>query len=128
MRSWKPAARALAGAGILLCAAISAGCGGVDDRPAQWSFIAPAIIEPSCATASCHSAVAQRAGVVLDPRDVAFHTLRDRAFVIPNQPDQSEMVALLRAQGSPRMPPDVPLPEVDIELIVKWISNGATND
>ena len=33
---------------------------------------------------------------------------------------------MLRAQGAARMPPDRPLPEADIELVERWILNGAT--
>jgi len=115
------------------------GCGGAENRPARWSFIAPAIIEPSCATVSCHSAVAQRAGVVLDSRETAYHTLTTRHFVVTCGADAaaacsdtavatSEIVVLMRGQGSRRMPPDFALPEADIRLIEKWISNGAHND
>jgi hypothetical protein len=111
-----------------MLAVISSGCGGADNRPPRWSFIAPAIIEPSCATVSCHSSVTGRAGVTLDPRQTAYHTLVDRHFVIPDHPELSEMVSLLRAQGSPRMPPDFALPEVDISLIEQWITNGANDD
>jgi len=114
--------------GSLLASPLGAGCGGPDDRPARWSFIAPAIVEPSCATISCHSAVTGRAGVTLEPREVAWHTLVDRHFVIRDQPALSEMVALLRAEGSRRMPPDFALPEVDIALIEHWIANGANDD
>ena|SRR5215471_10392757 len=114
--------------GLLLASPLAAGCGGADNRPARWSFIAPAIIEPSCATISCHSTVTGRAGVTLEPREVARHTLVDRHFVIPFVPDLSEMVALMRAEGSRRMPPDFALPEVDIALIEQWITNGANDD
>jgi Planctomycete cytochrome C len=112
----------------LLASFVAAGCGGGDNRPARWSVIAPAIIEPSCATVSCHSAVTARAGVTLEPGDVSFHTVVDRHFVIPGRPDLSEMVALMRAEGSPRMPPDFALPETDIALIERWITNGAHDD
>lgn len=115
------------------------GCGGAENRPARWSFIAPAIIEPSCATASCHSAMAQRASVVLDSRDTAYETLTSRHFVVTcNDPAPptcaqtaaatSEIIVLMRGQGSRRMPPDFALPEADIRLIETWISNGAKND
>jgi hypothetical protein len=40
----------------------------------------------------------------------------------------SEIVVLMRGQGSRRMPPDFALPEADIRLIERWISNGAKND
>ena len=113
----------------LFCGLVAAaGCGGADTRPAKWSFIAPAIIEPTCATASCHSEVAKRAGVVLAPKDAAFHTLVDRQFVRPMDAAESEMVILMRGIGSQRMPPDYPLAEADIELIEKWIDDGAKPD
>jgi hypothetical protein len=113
---------------LLLAPALVAGCGGADDRPARWAFIAPAIIEPNCATVSCHSTITDRAGVILEPRAVAYHTLVDRHFVIPGAPELSEVVALMRAQGSQRMPPDFAMPEVDIALIERWIANGAHDD
>jgi len=113
---------------LLLSSGVFAGCGGAEDRPARWAFIAPAIIEPSCATASCHSAVTQRAAVVLEPRERGYHTLVDRHFVIAGAPAVSEMVALMRAEGSRRMPPDFALPEVDIALVEQWILNGAHDD
>ena len=47
---------------VALAAAALVGCGTTtDDRPAKWSFISPAITEPSCATVNCHSAIAQKA-------------------------------------------------------------------
>jgi hypothetical protein len=129
VRAPRPIRWLISGLSLLLTSGGLLGCGsGADDRPARFSFIAPAIIEPSCATVSCHSAVAQRAGVILEPRDTAWHTLVDRFFAIPGDPGQSEMVALLRAQGSRRMPPDFALPEADIELIEHWITNGALDE
>lgn len=107
-----------------------ASCGGsTDDRPAKWSFISAAIIEPSCATASCHSDVAQKAGVNLFNQDVGWNSLYNRHFVYPDHPETSELMFLLRAQATRRMPPDFALPEEDIQLISTWISkNHAAKD
>jgi hypothetical protein len=125
-------------AALAICgaAAFITGCGGADDRPAKWSFIAPAIIEPNCATVSCHSSVAQRAGVILDSKARGYDILTSRGFVVRCQPgdtacqdvaaDTSEIIVLMRGQGSPRMPPDFALPASDIDLIARWITNGAT--
>jgi hypothetical protein len=118
----------------LVAVALLAGCGnGIDDRPAKWSFISAAIIEPSCATESCHSAATDRAGVDLSNRNTGYNSLVSRHFVVqcgtpPCDPKQSELVYLLRAQGAARMPPDFPLPEVDVQLIEAWIAAGAPND
>jgi len=128
--------------GFLALVACLAGCGGADNRPAKWSYIAPAIIEPNCATVSCHSAVAQRAGVILEPAQKAYDILTSRHFVVtcPTSTDggtttcmdmavgTSEILYLMRAQGSQRMPPDQALPEADIHLIQTWISQGAQNN
>ena len=125
-------------AGLVSLVALLAGCGGAENRPAKWSFIAPAIIEPNCATVSCHSAVAQRAGVILDTRDHAYDTLTQRGFVVTCRSGDttcmntaaatSEILVLMRGQGSQRMPPDFALPDPDIQLIQTWINNGAQND
>jgi hypothetical protein len=126
--------------GFLTLVACLAGCGGADNRPAKWSYIAPGIIEPNCATVSCHSAVAQRAGVILEPAQTAYNTLTKRRFVAICAPDAgstctsdtavatSEILYLLRAQGSQRMPPDQALPESDIHLIQNWIADGALDN
>jgi cytochrome c len=110
--------------------ALSAGCGGdADDRPAQFSFIYPAIIEPSCATASCHSNYTREAGVNFGlSSGEAYFQLVGRHFVIPSDANDSELIYLLNADGARRMPPDFPLPQVDIDLISTWIGNGAANN
>lgn len=110
-------------------AAMAAGCGGsTDDRPAKWSFISATIVEPSCATVNCHSAITQRGGIDLHTRDVAYNTLKNGYYVIPQDVTSSSLVWLLNASGSLRMPPDNPLPAADVQLIEKWIQDGANND
>jgi len=110
--------------------ATSAGCGGdTDDRPATFSYIYPAIIEPSCATASCHSNYTRSAGVNFgDGEDEAYFQLEARHFIIPSDSADSELMYLLNAQGARRMPPDFPLPGVDIALIKAWIDGGGTQN
>jgi hypothetical protein len=127
------AARGVALSAVALIAVIvifgGAGCaGGVDDRPAKWSVIAATITEPSCATVNCHSQITQRAGVDLHAREIGYYTLINGHYVIPGYPDQSAVISIMNAVGSLRMPPDVPLPNADIELIEEWIAGGAQND
>lgn len=107
----------------------AAGCGSQDDtRPARWSYISTAIVQPSCATANCHSVLSQRSGVQLDTIKTGYYQLIARNFVLPGRPDDSAVMALIRGQGSRRMPPDFALPKDDIDLIAKWIANGAPWD
>jgi len=122
-----------------------AGCGtNADDRPAQWSYLYPAIIEPSCATASCHSDFTRRAGVNFGTSGEAYFQLTERHFAVKcpttgmppvadpaclaRAPGDSAVIHLMRAEGASRMPPDFALPDVDIDLVAKWISNGAAQD
>jgi hypothetical protein len=114
------------------------GCGGTkDDRPPQWSFISPSIIEPACATVNCHSAITHQGNVNLSNSTIGYETLVNvngsadagsggTFYVIPGSPDQSALITLLNAVGSIRMPPDNPLPQADIQLISNWISLGAS--
>jgi hypothetical protein len=50
---------------------------------------------------------------------------KERPLVTPFDPAGSRVVNMLRARDAPRMPPDRPLPEADIELVERWILNGA---
>jgi len=127
------------------------GCG-ADDRPADWAYISPVIMQPNCATVSCHSRAAAVAGLdfsdpvrgytsltglkvwVVDPhgktgcRNIDGNVVSQRDFrplVTPFDPGQSRLVNMLRARSADRMPPDRPLDEADIRLVERWIRNGA---
>jgi len=139
---------------VLLFASLVPACGETDARAADWSLIAPAIIAPNCATASCHSRAAAEAGLDFSDPDIAYTSLfsqsaevfmpasavvppnckparggmlcrTPRTLVSPCMPDASRLVNMLRGRGAQRMPPDRPLPIADIELIERWISQGA---
>jgi hypothetical protein len=117
------------------------GCGGTqEDRQPQWSFISPAIIEPSCATVNCHSAFTHQGGVDLSNSAIGYQTLVGSPlvttdagtstggmsyYVYPGFPQYSSLITLMNATGSIRMPPDNPLPQADIQLISDWIQQGA---
>jgi hypothetical protein len=120
------------------------GCGGAEDRPPTWSYISPAIIQPNCATSSCHSAGAAVSGLDLSTAEIGYDSLFNqklppngvnmarpmvtRRLVTPFSPTESRVVNMLRAYGAARMPPDRPLSEADIALIEEWIYQGAQND
>src|ERR1041384_1681183 len=115
---------------IRVCAAVAslaflAGCADeVDQRPATWSYLFPAIVEPSCAGVACHSKFSRTAGLELADADRSYPALLTR-LVVPGSPEQSKLVYLLRGLEAPRMPPDGALPEPDIALLERWISGGA---
>ena len=127
---------------VLLSAAALVGCGGEENRPAAWSYISPAIIQPNCATSSCHSKAAAVAGLDFSTADDGLKGLQKerlppkdsmdtsraeipRQLILPGNPEESRLVNMLRARGTWRMPPDRPLAEADIALIESWILGGA---
>lgn len=83
-----------------------------------------AIVAPTCATATCHSALSARAGLVLETPDGAHAALVDARFVVPGDA-ASPLLYLLEGEERGRMPPDAPLPAVDVDLIRAWIVAGA---
>lgn len=128
--------------GLLLGACGSAG----DDRPADWAYIAPAILIPNCATSSCHSESAAVSGMDMSTEEKAYISLTglgtlavecaqadadcerkrgSRPLVTPGRPAESRIVNMMRAIGAERMPPDRPLAEADIALVEEWILKGA---
>lgn len=124
--------------GILLA---SAGCDSADERSPSFSYIHASIIRPSCTTSACHSKLGSTAGVDLSTPESSYLLLTGRGcdapdvagtapgnFVRPGHPETSELVYLLRGEGGAIMPPDVPLPEVEIEIIERWILEGAPCD
>lgn len=118
------------------------GCGNDDDqRETKWGFISPLIIQPNCATSSCHSKTAAAVGLDLSTTPDGYKSLlmanlakrnsqpeKPRRLLIPFNPDESHLLHMLRANGTSRMPPDRPLPEADVRLIERWILGGALND
>lgn len=118
-----------------------AGCETADDRPSTWQYVHAAIIQPACTTAGCHSALTALAGINLADRDGAYTVLTGaicgepilpasppRNYVTPGSAEYSTLVYQLRGEGRDVMPPDTPLPEVEIELVSRWIDEGARCD
>ena len=109
---------------LLALSALACACGGADTRPADWSYIHAAIVVPSCASASCHSAFTHAGGLAFD--DAAATRLKwlQAPYVTPGDPN-SPILYLLEGRERDRMPPDAPLPPPDIALIQRWIEEGA---
>jgi hypothetical protein len=131
-----------------LALACVAACASPDERPAQWSYVHAAIIAPSCATSSCHSRVSSLAGLDLSTKTGAYVYLTGHVCgapphpqdppagtspVYPGDPERSELIDLLRGTYEVDgevllMPPEQPLPAVEIEIIANWIRAGARCD
>ncbi len=113
-----------AGALVPSLAFATSACIEPGDRPPTWSYIHAAIVVPGCATATCHSALAVRAELDLQDPDQAYAAVVDGNFVVPGDLT-SPLLFLLEGNERVRMPPDAPLPAVDVALIRTWIEQGA---
>jgi len=67
--------------------AIAGGCKQVDNRPAEWAYISPAIFQPNCATASCHSPAASVSGLDFSTPENGYASLTVLNVVIIPFPD-----------------------------------------
>jgi hypothetical protein len=120
---------------------VLAACAGEDDRPATWSYIHEAIITPNCTTAGCHNDETATAGLEMSeaggayaalvgqPCDVGPGAGGARGYVDPGSPERSTLMYLLRGEERGRaMPPDRLLGDGDVDLVERWILEGAPCD
>lgn len=118
-----------------------AACASTEDRPAGWSYVHAAIIQPACTTSGCHSAQTAIAGVNLATRENAYTILTGRIcdepasdleppnnYVKPYDVAGSRLYHMLIGNNTDQMPPDTPLPATEIELVARWIEAGAPCD
>ena len=122
---------------LVLC--VVAGCAGIEDRPASWSYVHAAIVQPTCARGDCHSRLTKEHGFDFSSREETFAVWRGvsctgepvdgepSGLVTPHDPN-SNVLTLVRHEGPIKMPPDQPLPAIEVELIERWIMIGAVCD
>jgi hypothetical protein len=109
-------------------AVASAACSQTDnDRPATLQYITEAILQPNCAQDVCHSSYTRTKGYAFDTVAAARQSLRMSGVVNPAEPDSSLLYTVLIRQVK-RMPYDAPLPQKDIDLILRWIAGSAQTD
>lgn len=122
------------------------------DFAAQFTMMAPVVLgptldqiqavifTPSCATAGCHSAGSQAAGLSLNDADTSFLELVGQfsnqngqanvMLVAPNDPNASYLIRKMEntagiTGGRMPPPPAAAIPQADINQVRTWISNGA---
>lgn len=96
-----------------------------DDKVDFTKSIQP-ILEKRCI--ECHGAKKQKADLRLDSKEAALKGGKDAKAVVPGKPDESDMLrrVSLPAGHDDIMPPKGdPLTKEQVELIKKWISEGA---
>jgi Planctomycete cytochrome C len=126
--TYRTAFRRVARLWIALVSLAAAGCGEeVDPRPTSWGYIHAAIVVPTCATIGCHSDFSEQGNLNLEEEQEGYDELLNSLprRVVPGNPAGSLLMVRLQGIGGQRMPPDAPLPAADVELIGRWIENGA---
>jgi hypothetical protein len=109
-------------------AVASAACSQTDnDRPATLQYITEAILQPNCAQDVCHSSYTRTKGYAFDTVAAARQSLRTPGVVNTSEPESSLLYTVLIRQIK-RMPYDAPLPQKDIDLILRWIMGSAQTD
>jgi hypothetical protein len=86
------------------------------------------ILRTECATSNCHSGNAPASNLNLE-NDKAHAQISNsyRGYLNTTQPTNSLLYNLLTTNGSKRMPPNKKLEQIQIDLIVKWMAQGALN-
>jgi hypothetical protein len=111
-----------------------AACGTEEDqRPRTVEYITQAILAPNCGNAQCHSSFRKAEGYVFDTVEQAKLSLAGGLVgaVAPNVRGElegdgaSSLLFHVLTRPVDRMPWDQPLPDADIDLIVRWIDFGA---
>ena len=105
---------------------------------ANFSAIQASVFTPSCATAGCHSDADARAGLSLTAQSsyamlvgIASSQQAGLQRVNPGRPDISYLIQKLEGMAGitgGQMPPGAALPQVDIDVIRQWITDGAGDD
>lgn len=104
------------------------GCTTSPDRLPSEAYITEAILVPYCGRGGCHSTDTAASSLIFDTIDSAHATLKGDSkrgrLVVAGSSQQSRLFTVLR-DSQKVMPPDIPLPDGDVDLIGQWIDDGA---
>jgi WD40 repeat protein len=112
-----------------LCLAWTGVSRGQDAKPAPASFVkdvAPILVQRCVA---CHGAEKPKGGFALHTFDALIKGANGEKSFEAGKPDESLLVEVLQADYEPRMPyKEDALPNQQIELIARWVREGAKFD
>ena len=102
----------------------------------NFSEIQSAVFTPTCATAGCHSGAGSPQGLNLSAASsygllvgVASGQMPGIMRVAEGDPDNSYLIQKLEGNAGTQMPLNrTPLPQIDIDVIRQWITDGAIDD
>lgn len=92
------------------------------------------LLNQRCATAGCHDATTAAEELVLDSWASVFRGSEHGAMVVPFRPGKSHLIFHVNTDSTvapiaqPPMPPGQPLAREEVQLLMKWVDEGARND
>ena len=106
-----------------------AACGtSPDTRPETADYVIETVLIPYCGRGGCHSSATDAHNLEFDTISTAITALgtnqRGQQMVVPGQSQNSRLYTVL-LDSRRIMPPDQPLSDADIDLIKRWIDDGA---
>lgn len=122
----------------LALAMLAAGCDASKsagpDRPVQFSVDVHPLLKTSCATSGCHNGISKAAGLSMESWEELLQGSENGAVVVAYRSVKSHLVQHMNTDSSvapvaaPLMPPSGALPRTELEIIMRWIDEGAKND
>src|SRR5947199_3669713 len=82
------------------------------------------ILQENCQ--ACHNPQKHKGGLGLATRDLLLKGSENGPILQPGQSSKSKMIEVLAPTADPHMPPKGQLTPDEIEILKKWIDNGAT--
>jgi hypothetical protein len=73
----------------------------------------------------CHGPEKQENNLRLDSRAAILQGGKTGPAVVPGRPEESLLVAAIRYDDKPRMPPDRKLTDAEFAVLIKWVKAGA---
>ncbi|MEO6788718.1 MAG: c-type cytochrome domain-containing protein, partial [Chthoniobacteraceae bacterium] len=77
---------------------------------------------------SCHGEQKKKGGLVMTSREALLKGGEDGAVITVGKPGDSPLLSSLAADADPHMPPKKQIAAVQIELLRRWVSEGAPWD
>lgn len=100
-----------------------AGCGTEPDpRPVTFEVVTLEVLQPSCGQVSCHSTNTWTEGLAFDTLDASRESLK---YVASGPVNNNPLLDVIAGRNDyDRMPPDVPMHDLDVDLLTRWIAAG----
>ena len=110
---------------LLLWSLLTQAASSEEAMPPVWNNVSH-VFEKRCI--NCHSKHGAAKALRLDSYEGVMAGSEDGAVVLPGHASQSELIRRLQGESTPRMPfLSTPLPDEEIDLIMRWIDAGLPN-